>query len=76
VAERLRSHFPEGLIEDKGSPRLDLMEANRRILIAAGLNKWQIYGGGPCTCCCAEDFYSFRRQGNQAGRMISYIGLR
>jgi purine-nucleoside/S-methyl-5'-thioadenosine phosphorylase / adenosine deaminase len=54
---------------------LDLREANRRQLIAAGVEDDRICLADNCTCC-AHEFHSYRRDGTQAGRMISAIGIR
>jgi len=76
VAARFRQLFPEGLQStgNKGRTLLDLIDANRRILIRAGVFGEQIYDSGLCTCCCAEEFHSFRRDPNDTGRMVSFIG--
>ena len=54
---------------------LDLAAANRRQLIDAGVPEPRIDVLRVCTFCDAARFYSFRREKEQAGRMISYIGL-
>ena len=56
--------------------RIDLAEANRRQLIAAGVAPERIYYLGLCTYCDAAQFHSFRRDGQNAGRLISVIGLK
>lgn len=55
---------------------LDLAAVNRRQLLTAGIPGEQIDAVGSCTFCDARTFHSFRRDGDQAGRMISYIGTR
>ena len=52
---------------------VDLIEANRRDLIAAGVT--QVDLGAPCTVCAVGLFHSFRRDKTQE-RMISAIGIR
>lgn len=54
---------------------LDLVEANRRQLLDAGLrnNSIQIVGG--CTSCQPEWFYSHRGSQGHAGRMMAVIGI-
>lgn len=54
--------------------RIDLAEANRRQLIAAGVAAGRIDVLGGCTKCDAHLFHSFRRDRERAGRMVSYIG--
>ncbi len=50
---------------------LDLTQINRQQLQQAGVTK--VYESGLCTKC-GEGFYSFRRDGEKAGRMISFAG--
>ena len=59
----------------EGAGHIDLAAANRRQLIDAGVPEPHIDVFGGCTFCDAAHFYSFRREREQAGRMISYIGL-
>jgi YfiH family protein len=52
---------------------LDLPTVNERQLRAAGVA--DIWKSGECTFCGADRFFSFRREREQAGRMVSFIGL-
>jgi copper oxidase (laccase) domain-containing protein len=56
--------------------RIDLGEANRRQLMDAGLALGRIYTLGLCTFCLSDQFHSFRRDREKAGRMISAIGVK
>lgn len=56
--------------------RIDLAAANRRQLQAAGVATDRIYTAGLCTACRADQFYSFRRDREKAGRMISVAGIK
>jgi YfiH family protein len=51
--------------------KIDLAEHNRRQLASAGVEQIEI--ASPCTFCEGETFYSYRREGERAGRMISFI---
>jgi YfiH family protein len=55
---------------------LNLVEANRRQLLAAGLVADAIAAVGGCTACQPELFYSHRASGGHAGRMMAVIGIR
>ena len=55
---------------------LDLEEANRRQLLAAGLSKKNIVTGAPCTACRTDLLYSYRREGTAAGRLYAVVALR
>jgi purine-nucleoside/S-methyl-5'-thioadenosine phosphorylase / adenosine deaminase len=56
-----------------GAARVDLAAANRQQLIAAGVPGAQIETPGACTRCDARQFHSYRRDGQRAGRQISFI---
>lgn len=62
------------LESDRG--RVDLAEAARRQLVAAGVPAAQIFNSGLCTVCDAKRFYSHRREKDAAGRMLALIGIR
>ena len=55
---------------------IDLAAANRRQLLSAGVSETHIDVIARCTFCNAEQFHSFRRDKEQAGRMISYIAVK
>jgi len=57
----------------QGPVRLDLPAINEAQLRAAGVA--DIWKSGECTFCLPGRFYSFRREREQAGRMLSFIGL-
>ncbi|MCL6634462.1 MAG: peptidoglycan editing factor PgeF [Peptococcaceae bacterium] len=59
-----------------GKWRLDLWEANRRALLAAGLQEENIVVARLCTSCHNHLFFSYRAQGGTAGRMASLIMLK
>lgn len=54
---------------------LDLVEANRRQLIAAGVKAKAISIVGGCTSCQPELFYSHRGSRGHAGRLMGVIGI-
>jgi hypothetical protein len=56
-------------------PHLDLGEANRKQLMAAGVPASSIEVSGLCTRCRADMFHSYRRDGSLAGRMLALIGI-
>jgi YfiH family protein len=57
-------------------PRLDLWEANRRALVAAGVPAESIEVAGVCTQCHADEYFSHRANGGQpAGRFAGVIRL-
>ncbi len=71
LAQRAPGHSPA-----KPSLHLDLVEANRRQLLAAGLAADSIHVAGGCTSCQPEVFFSHRESKGKTGRMMSVIGVR
>lgn len=56
-----------------GKSHIDLPGENEKQLLALGVRN--IWKAGECTFCAAGRFFSFRREKEGAGRMISFIGL-
>lgn len=75
VAVLFREWFPERN-DLEGPVKLDLAEANRRQLIAAGLRDAHIFQAQLCTACLKNNFFSYRREGKTAGRQIAAIGIK
>ena len=55
--------------------QLDLIAANRAILIEAGVPSANISASGLCTACRTDLFFSYRREQN-TGRMMAAIAVR
>jgi polyphenol oxidase len=74
VAEKFGGH--PGLVENNDSrPHVDLWEANRLALVAAGVAPEAIEIAAVCTRCNPEDYFSHRALGYPAGRFGGVIGL-
>ncbi|MHB1673632.1 MAG: peptidoglycan editing factor PgeF [Acidobacteriaceae bacterium] len=58
------------------SLHLDLVEANRRQLLDAGIAPEKIYALHLCTACDTRRFFSYRAEQGFTGRMIGAIGIR
>lgn len=58
------------------SLHLDLMEANRRQLLDAGVRADAVTLVGDCTRCQVNRYFSYRAEQGFTGRMLSVIGLR
>jgi hypothetical protein len=71
LTQRAPGHSPIG-----PSLHLDLVEANRRQLLDAGLRPAAIQSLGGCTSCQPELFFSHRASQGHAGRMFGVIGIR
>jgi len=59
----------------QGRAHIDLAAASREQLIAAGVMPEHIYVSNLCTKCRSEEFHSFRREGEAAGRLYSFAGI-
>lgn len=55
---------------------LDLVEANRRQLVAAGLRTKNIAASPLCTACRTDLLFSHRAEHGRTGRMMGLIGIR
>ena len=60
---------------EPGRVHIDLTAANGRQLQESGVTPERIYASNLCTMCQAEDFHSFRRDGEGAGRLYSFAGI-
>lgn len=71
LTQRAPGHSPIG-----PALHLDLIEANRRQLLDAGLKPSSVSITGGCTSCHGELFFSHRASRGHTGRMMSLIGIR
>jgi copper oxidase (laccase) domain-containing protein len=55
---------------------LDLVEANRRQLLDAGLKAKNIWLGKECTSCNTDRLFSHRKENGFTGRMMGVVGIR
>ena len=81
VAERFYSEFPqaeEGLLRAAGNGKyfLDLWEANRRVLLEAGVRAEHIQVTDVCTCCNPHNLFSHRYTGGRRGNLGAFLMLR
>lgn len=82
VAEEFTAEFGKeakaSLMDTKnnGKYQLDLWEANRRVLLEAGIPEKHIQVTDICTCCNPELLFSHRRQGEKRGNLGAFLSLR
>jgi polyphenol oxidase len=77
VGPEVAAHFEgSGVVQHSsdGKYRLDLGQANRQQLEAAGLNPEHVFDSGFCTACLPAQFFSYRREPENPGRMLASIG--
>jgi YfiH family protein len=70
VAEQFRRWLP---LSGNAKALIDLREALRRQLEEAGIAKESISVSEQCTRCSGDDFHSYRRDKEAAGRMVSAL---
>jgi YfiH family protein len=76
VASQFSELFPEIPGFGAAHAKLDLPEANLRQLRRNGGITGQMVASGLCTRCLPEQFHSFRRDREAAGRMVSAVAIR
>jgi YfiH family protein len=73
VAARFAVLTPSAVRRGTARPHVDLWEANRALLLRAGLLEASLDLRPPCTHCLSQRFFSFRRDGAGIGQQLSYI---
>jgi polyphenol oxidase len=73
VAAHFAAQFPEWGEEERAIRQLDLVEANRRQMAAAGVPPEQTFDLALCSACHTSQFFSYRREPQNPGRMIASI---
>lgn len=62
--------------KDDGRWMLNLTETNKIQLIESGLKSENIFTAEFCTSCHNDKFFSYRREGKTAGRMVSFVAIK
>ncbi len=75
VGEEFKKYFPNRVLEREGCHYFDLPAENKNQLLRAGVLEENISDASACTYC-DERYFSYRREGPKAGRMISLMMLR
>jgi polyphenol oxidase len=75
VGQEFLEYFPSYIRGRGGYLYADVISANRDQLLKAGVRQENIFDSGICTCC-GKNYFSFRRDGVKAGRMISLMMLK
>lgn len=66
--------FREG--KDENHFMLNLVQANKNILLSAGIKEENIDISDVCTCCNASELHSHRATGGKRGNLAAIIGLK
>lgn len=83
-ADAVRQKYPLMFMNQRAPGRgetgpelhLDLVEANRKQLLAAGLREENIQASELCTACRTDLLFSHRAEHGKTGRMFGAIGIR
>ena len=75
VGEEFKGCFPKEVQRKENGYYLDLVLVNRNQLRPLGVKDQNIFDCNVCTCCDSR-FFSYRREGEKAGRMLSVMMLR
>lgn len=82
VAKAFRQNFPDEwreLLKDggqEGKYQLNLWEANRKILLHAGILEEHLEVTDLCTCCNSKVLFSHRASGGKRGNLAAFMELR
>jgi len=76
VEKGFKSNFPYGLSERDGKTFMDISSINKRQLMDAGVQEKNIFDPQICTVTDNSNYYSFRKESDAAGRLISVIMLK
>jgi len=68
--------MPPGHQPPPKNVRLDLRKANRAQLLATGLADKNIFVSELCTACHTDLLFSYRKEADRSGRLMSVIGIR
>lgn len=75
VGEEFNRYFPSEVVVRGSRLFLDLKAVNRNQLLSLGVAKENIKDVEICTCC-NKQYFSYRREGAKAGRMVSLMMIR
>jgi len=75
VGKCFNAYFPEDVMKTQSSYFFDLAGANKRQMLIEGVEEDNIFDSSVCTCC-DKNYFSYRREGENTGRMVSLIGRR
>lgn len=76
VSSDFNNFFTNGLTKRNGSYYFDLAKINKQELICLGVKSENIFDPEICTSCHNEELFSFRKEGNGCGRLMSVMMLK
>jgi YfiH family protein len=76
VGKEFRDFFSFGLIRKNDRFYLDLIDINQKQAQELGILEQNIFDCGICTSCRNDEFFSYRKEGKDCGRMMSVAMLK
>jgi len=76
VGREFEDFFPGAVIEKEKKYYLDLVNLSKKQLLDSGVSEDGIFDPQICTSCLNMDFFSFRREGKDCGRIMSVAMLK
>ncbi|MDD5109140.1 MAG: peptidoglycan editing factor PgeF [Candidatus Omnitrophica bacterium] len=76
VEKDFKSNFPFGLTNQEGRIFMDIALVNQQQLINAGVREENIFDPKICTFSDNDNYFSFRKEADNAGRLVSVIMLK
>ncbi len=76
VGPDFRNLFLQGIVQKNNRYYLDLIGINKQQLLGAGVEEENLSDSEVCTSCRNEEFFSFRKEGESCGRMMSVMMIR
>ncbi|MFH1413335.1 MAG: peptidoglycan editing factor PgeF [Candidatus Omnitrophota bacterium] len=76
VGAEFKEYFGNDVISRDGRYYLDLASVNKKQLLGIGVKEENLLDSGFCTFCRNNEFFSYRREEDSSGRMISVIMLK
>jgi len=76
VGKEFLEFFPEDVAQRDDGLYFDLVAVNKKQLAVAGVRNTNIFDSASCTSCQQGSFFSYRKEGELCGRMISVIMLK
>jgi len=76
VEKDFKSNFGFGMVKRGSRIFMDIGLINKDQLISCGVREKNIFDSGICTSCDNTNFFSFRKEADKSGRMISVIMLK
>jgi hypothetical protein len=68
--------FPQDIINRNNRYYLDLVKANKKQALDSGVKEANIFDPEICTSCRNDEFFSYRKEGKDCGRIMSVIMLK